>query len=208
MRTSTPLVYAPPPSARKSPYKRRRLNQVIDSGCQPGRALTDNSNVVPTPNAPSLSVCAKLSCSTCHRALSTATRPGVASPSTCSRCVAFSFRPLDRESSGAVVPPVRPNHSPHLPARLPNSVLTRCLQVLSSDVRDLRPYVHLLHPAAIQPTYPRPYALVIPLHPRYSTRLSQARSAQPQLCHHELRCLRRPGPALRLLGQAQKGIDR
>lgn len=89
MRTSTPLVYASPPSARKPAFKRRRLNNAIDAGCQAGRALTDNSNVALTLNAPS-SLCAKLSCSTCHRALSTVIRPGVAGPSTCSRYVAFS----------------------------------------------------------------------------------------------------------------------
>ncbi|KAG9312648.1 hypothetical protein JVU11DRAFT_7064 [Chiua virens] len=86
MRTSTPLVYvgASPPSVRKSTSKRRRLNYATD----PGRALTDNSNVGPTPSSSfSMSLCAKLSCSTCHRILSTAIRPGVAGPSLCSRCV-------------------------------------------------------------------------------------------------------------------------
>ncbi|KAF8556686.1 hypothetical protein OG21DRAFT_1506288 [Imleria badia] len=88
MRTSASLVYASPPSVREPAFKRRRLNYPVDPGCQPGRALTDNSNVAPTRNALSLSLCAKLSCSTCHRALSTAIRPGVAGHSMCSRCSA------------------------------------------------------------------------------------------------------------------------
>jgi hypothetical protein len=91
MRSSAmPLVYASPPSVRKPAFKRRRLSHAIDPGCQPSRALTDNSNVAPTPTAPSLSLCAKPSCSTCHRALPTAIRPGAAGPSACSRCVVFS----------------------------------------------------------------------------------------------------------------------
>ncbi|KAN0078305.1 hypothetical protein V8E55_010362 [Tylopilus felleus] len=88
MRTSTPLVHVSSPSTRKPAFKRRRLNNAIDPGCQPSRALTDNSNVAPTPNALPSAVYAKLSCSTCHRALSTAIRPGVAGHSICSRCSA------------------------------------------------------------------------------------------------------------------------
>lgn len=95
MRTSTPLVHVSSPSTRKPAFKRRRLNNAIDPGCQPSRALTDNSNVAPTPNALPSAVYAKLSCSTCHRALSTAIRPGVAGHSICSRCVVFLLvRPI------------------------------------------------------------------------------------------------------------------
>lgn len=96
MPTSTPLVHyaSLAPSARKPALKRRRLNHATDPGCQPGRALTDNSNVGPTPSStPALYLCAKLSCSTCHRALSTAIRAGVAGPSLCSRCVVFLLPP-------------------------------------------------------------------------------------------------------------------
>ncbi|KAG8215835.1 hypothetical protein J3R82DRAFT_7778 [Butyriboletus roseoflavus] len=108
MPTSTQLVYASPPSTRKPAWKRRRLNHATDSGCQPGRALADNSNVSPTPNVPSLSLYAKLSCSTCHRALSTAVRPGVADPSICSRCAAPTCAICARTCTSYTCPPSLP----------------------------------------------------------------------------------------------------
>ena len=87
MGTLKPLAYTSPATPRKPAFKRRRLSHTPDAGYQPSRALTDNSNVAPTPNGPALSAPAKFSCTTCHRALSTAIRPGVAGPSTCSRYV-------------------------------------------------------------------------------------------------------------------------
>ncbi|KAF9236775.1 hypothetical protein BU15DRAFT_49599 [Melanogaster broomeanus] len=72
---------------RKPAAKRRRLNHTcssssIDPGFQPGKALTDNSNILPNHGN------SKLSCSTCHRALSTVMRPGAGIPLECSRCSA------------------------------------------------------------------------------------------------------------------------
>ncbi|KAF8130578.1 hypothetical protein EV363DRAFT_1332363 [Boletus edulis] len=111
MRMSTPLVYAPSPSARKPAFKRRRLDHTIDSGFQASRALTDNSNAVPMQNAPSLSLYTKVSCSTCHRALSTAIRPGVA-VSTCSRCSASTCAICARTCTSYT----RPSSLPPTPA--------------------------------------------------------------------------------------------
>ena len=150
MLTSTPLVYASPlPSARKPAFKRRRLNHAIDSGCQPSRALTDNSNVAPTPHAPSLSLCAKPSCSTCHRALSTATRPGVASPSTCSRCVASSPAfALPSKVPASSVPPSG------IRSCLPHSVLTHRLHRCSAPTCAIcsRTCTSYTRPSSLPPT--------------------------------------------------------
>ncbi|KAF9220590.1 hypothetical protein BS17DRAFT_786793 [Gyrodon lividus] len=89
MCTQTSLLYASSPVTRKPAAKRRRLNHTspssaIDPGFQPGKAPIDNSNV--TPNL--VHGNPKLSCSTCHRALSTAVRPGAGVPLVCARCSA------------------------------------------------------------------------------------------------------------------------
>ncbi|KIJ19414.1 hypothetical protein PAXINDRAFT_166610 [Paxillus involutus ATCC 200175] len=74
---------------RKPSAKRRRLNHTgpsstIDPAFQPSKALTDNSNFTPNP----LLGNPKLSCSTCHRALSIAMRSAAGVPLVCSRCSA------------------------------------------------------------------------------------------------------------------------
>lgn len=160
-----PLVYASPPSVRKPAFKRRRLNHALDPGCQPSRALTDNSNVAPAPTAPSLSLCAKPSCSTCHRALSTAIRPGVVGSSTCSRCVVFSPALALPSKVGVRRHPAGSTYALH-------SVLTyRRTDALPRLVRSARVPVHLT-PA------PRPSRLPPPSRAR---RPPPATSLRPSL---------------------------
>lgn len=90
-----------------------------------------------------------------------------------------------------------------------HSVLNAPLpQMFCPDVRDLRPYVYIVHPPLVPPAYPRPHALAVPFHSCHHARLSQARSPQPQLRRHELRCVLRSTPAVCLLHQAQKSTDR
>ncbi|KIK93259.1 hypothetical protein PAXRUDRAFT_829147 [Paxillus rubicundulus Ve08.2h10] len=89
MRTPASLLYVSSPMTRKPAAKRRRLNHTnssstIDPGFQPSKALTDNSSF--TSNFVHGS--SKLSCSTCHRTLSTTTRPAAGVPPVCSRCSA------------------------------------------------------------------------------------------------------------------------
>ncbi|KIJ67330.1 hypothetical protein HYDPIDRAFT_108047 [Hydnomerulius pinastri MD-312] len=114
MRTPASLLYPSPSTTRKPAVKRRRLNRTgssssitIDSLAglvPPSKALADSASTLNGIHVTS----SKLSCSTCHRALSSAMRSGAGAPLVCSRCSAPTCTICARTCTSYTRPPSFP----------------------------------------------------------------------------------------------------